>query len=109
MRLPFEQFPALTAIEICRHVFTQRIPCIDVSHDKAEVLERLDAAHQEICKAIGIGDWPLITAEQVHGNKIAVIDEVETPRCGVRSTQRPDPTSSRRNKSRNETIRFSHR
>ena len=76
MHLPFEQFPALSAIKICRHVFAPRIPGIDVSHDKAEVLERLDAAHHEIRNAIGIGDWPLLTAEQVHGNKIAVIDEV---------------------------------
>ena len=76
MHLPFEQFPALSAIGICRHVFIQRIPGIDVSHDKAEVLDRLDAAHHEIRNAIGVGDWPLFTAEQVHGNKIAVIDKV---------------------------------
>jgi len=88
MDLPFEQFPALNAIKICRHVFAQRIPGIDVSHDKAEVLERLDAAHREIRNAAGFGDsdeiastrrsrcWPLLTAEQVHGNNIAVIDEV---------------------------------
>ena len=74
MHLSFEQFPALSAIKICRHVFAQRIPGIDVSHDKAEVLERLDAAHREICHATGFGDWPLFTAEQIHGNKIAVID-----------------------------------
>ena len=74
MHLPFEQFPALSAIGNCRHVFTQRIPGIDVSHDKAEALERLDAAHRQIRNAIGIGDWPLFTAEQVHGNKIAVIE-----------------------------------
>jgi copper oxidase (laccase) domain-containing protein len=72
--LPFKQFPALSAIEICRHVFTQRIPGIDVSHDKAEALSRLDAAHREIRRAIGIGDWPLLTVEQVHGNKIATAD-----------------------------------
>jgi copper oxidase (laccase) domain-containing protein len=72
--LPFEQFPALSAIEICRHVFAQRIPGIDVSHDKAEALSRLDAAHREIRRAIGIGDWPLLTVEQVHGNKIATAD-----------------------------------
>ncbi len=72
--LPFEQFPALSAIEICRHVFTQRIPGIDVSHDKAEALSRLDAAHREIRRAIGIGDWPLFTAQQIHGNKVGVID-----------------------------------
>jgi copper oxidase (laccase) domain-containing protein len=94
MHLLFEQFPALNAIRICRHVFTHRIPGIDVSYDKAEVLERLDAAHREIRNATGFGDWPLITAEQVHGNKIAVMDQVGTPRCGVRSAQRPDPTSN---------------
>jgi polyphenol oxidase len=76
MHPPFEQFPALSAIKICRHVFAQRIPGIDVSHDKAEVLERLDAAHREIRNATGFGDWPLFTAEQIHGNKIAVHKKV---------------------------------
>lgn len=75
MPLPFEQFPALDAIGICRHVFTQRIPGIDVSHDKAEVLERLGAAHQTIREATGLGNWPFFTAQQVHGNKIAVVDQ----------------------------------
>jgi copper oxidase (laccase) domain-containing protein len=79
MDRPFEQFPALSAIAICRHAFAQRIPGIDVSHDKAQVLERLDAAHREVRNAIGVGDWPLFTAEQIHGNEIGVIDEVGTP------------------------------
>ena len=74
MDLPFEQFPALSAIGICHHVFIQRIPGIDVSHDKAEVLERLDAAHREIRNATGFGNWPLFTAEQIHENKIAIVD-----------------------------------
>ncbi|HEY3660230.1 MAG TPA: polyphenol oxidase family protein [Candidatus Udaeobacter sp.] len=74
MQLPFEQFPALSAIKICRHVFTQRIPNVDVSHDKAEVLEALDAVHREIRDASDFADWPLFTAEQIHGNEIAVID-----------------------------------
>jgi polyphenol oxidase len=74
MDLPFEQFPALSAIGICRHVFIQRIPGIDVSHDKAEVLERLETAHREIRDATGFEDWPLFTAEQIHGNKIAIVD-----------------------------------
>jgi copper oxidase (laccase) domain-containing protein len=74
MQLPFEQFPALSAIGMCRHVFTQRIPSINVSHDKAEVLKRLDAAHREIRNAIGAGNWPLFITQQVHGNKIAVVD-----------------------------------
>src|SRR5438874_911528 len=74
MHLPFEQFPAISAIKLCRHVFVQRIPGIDVSHDKAEVLERLDAAHREIRHATGFGGWPLFTAQQIHGNNITVID-----------------------------------
>ena len=74
MELPFEQFPALSAIEICRHAFAQRIPGIDVSHDKAEVLKRLDAAHREIRNAIGVGNWPMFTAQQIHGDKITVVD-----------------------------------
>lgn len=81
MDLSFEQFPALGTIGICRHVFTQRIPGIDVSHGKAEVLKRLESAHREIRNAIGIGDWPLITAQQIHGNKIAVVDEAGSARC----------------------------
>ena len=74
MDLPVEQFPALIAIEIGRHAFIQRIPGIDVFHDKVEALGRLDAAHREIRKATGFGDWPLFTAEQIHGNRIALVD-----------------------------------
>jgi copper oxidase (laccase) domain-containing protein len=96
MQLPFEQFPALSAIEICRHVFTRRILGIDVSHDKAEVLKRLDAKHREIRNAIGVGDWPFLTAQQIHGNKVAVVDNSsrgpvgrEFPACdGIITNQR---------------------
>jgi purine-nucleoside/S-methyl-5'-thioadenosine phosphorylase / adenosine deaminase len=76
MDLPFEQFPALSAVGMVGHVFTHRIPRIDVSCGKAEVMNRLDAAHREIRNAGGVGDWPFFTAEQVHGNKIVVVDEV---------------------------------
>jgi copper oxidase (laccase) domain-containing protein len=80
MDLPFEQFSTLSAIGICRHVFTRRIPDIDVSHEKGEVLKRLDTAHREIRRAIGVGDWALFTAQQIHGNKIAVVDVVGSAR-----------------------------
>jgi hypothetical protein len=83
--LPFEQFPALSAIGICRHAFTQRIPGIDVSRDKAEMLKRLDAAHRGIRNAIGVGDWPLLAAQQIHGNKIAVANEVRLARRADRT------------------------
>ena len=72
--LPVEYFAALAELPDCRHVFTQRIAGIDVSHDKAEVLKRLDAAHCEIRDAICVGDWPLLTAQQIHGDRIAIAD-----------------------------------
>jgi len=72
--LPVEYFSALAELPNCRHVFTQRIAGIDVSHNKAEALARLEKAHQQIRHATGFGDWPLLTAEQIHGDKIAIVD-----------------------------------
>ena len=74
-RVPVEYFPALQAITFCRHAFIERIPGIDVSHDKAEALKRLDAVHREMRREIGMVEWPLLTAQQIHGDKIAVVDQ----------------------------------
>ena len=73
-QLPIEEFASLANIPNCRHIFTQRVAGLDVAHDKSEALRRLEAAHLEIRRALGIADWPLLTAEQIHGNKIAVVD-----------------------------------
>ena len=73
-RSRLEYFPALAAIANIRHTFIVRIPGIDVSADKEEALRRLDTIHRDYRKQIGVGDWPLLTAQQVHGDKIAVID-----------------------------------
>jgi copper oxidase (laccase) domain-containing protein len=70
----FEHFPALDAFGSIRHAFIARIPGIDVSHDKAEALRALDAAHREARREIAMADWPLLTAQQVHGNKTAIVD-----------------------------------
>jgi len=74
VRALVEFFPALSAIKFCRHAFIERAPGIDVSQDKAEALRRLDFIHREARHEIGIADWPLLTAQQVHSNKIAVVD-----------------------------------
>ena len=73
--VPIEYFPALRDITLCRHAFIERVPGIDVSHDKAEALKRLDAVHREMRGQIGMADWPLLTAQQIHGDKIAVVDQ----------------------------------
>jgi polyphenol oxidase len=72
--LPVEYFAGLAELPNCRHVFTRRIPGIDVSQNKAEALARLEKAHLQIRRATGFSDLPLLTAEQIHGNKIAVVD-----------------------------------
>jgi hypothetical protein len=74
-----ERFSALTAILECRHAFIGRIPGIEVSYDKAEVLARLDAAHREIRTSLSMDRGPLLTAQQVHGDRIAVIDQPSRP------------------------------
>jgi len=74
-RVPVEYFPALQVIPFCRHAFIERIPGIDVSQDKAEALKRLDAVHRELRAEIGMAEWPLLTAQQIHGDKIAIVDQ----------------------------------
>lgn len=74
-RAPIEYFPALNAAGICRHAFIERVRGIDVAHDKAEALKRLDVVHRETRLEIGMAGWPLLTAQQIHGDKIAIVDQ----------------------------------
>ena len=73
-QLPAEQFPALRALPKVVHGFTLRVPDIEMSLDKTEALGRLDGVHREIRRQHGLGSAPFITAQQVHGNRIAVVD-----------------------------------
>jgi len=75
---PVQQFPALDATGVCLSAFVRRIPGIDVRQDKAEALARLDATHRQIRMALGADDWPLLTAEQVHGNDVVIVEEMKT-------------------------------
>jgi copper oxidase (laccase) domain-containing protein len=74
-QLPAEQFPALSALPNLVHGFTLRVPGIEVSHDKMEALARLDSVHREIREAQGLGGAPFLTAQQVHGERIGVVDK----------------------------------
>lgn len=73
-QLPAEQFAALGALSQVAHGFTLRVPGIEMSHDKAEALARLDGVHREIRAEYGLGAAPFITAQQVHGDRVAVVD-----------------------------------
>ncbi len=69
-----EFFPALRATEIVRHGFIGRIAGIDVATEREEALARLDAVHRATRAELGLADGAFAIAEQVHGNRVAVID-----------------------------------
>ena len=73
-----EQFPALEALSGIVHGFTLRVPGIEMSHDKLEALARLDGVHREIRREHGLAGAPFVTAQQVHGARIGVIDQANT-------------------------------
>jgi copper oxidase (laccase) domain-containing protein len=71
--LAVEYFPALNALAGIVHGFTLRVPGIEVSHDKAEALQRLDGVHREIRRDHGLDAVSFLTAQQIHGKEIAVV------------------------------------
>ncbi|MDQ3624417.1 MAG: polyphenol oxidase family protein, partial [Verrucomicrobiota bacterium] len=56
-----------------RHGFIGRAPGIDVAIERAQALQRLELHHAAARRALGLGDRPPVTAEQVHGNRVAVV------------------------------------
>ncbi|CAN5907928.1 hypothetical protein BH11VER1_BH11VER1_36230 [soil metagenome] len=67
-------FPSLEQEPAFLHAFTLRHPDIDVGVDRAEALTRLTAWHHEVVESLGFSPAHLATAEQVHGNSIALVD-----------------------------------
>lgn len=76
-----EQFGALSALPHLVHGFTLRVPGIEMSHDKAEALARLDGVHRQIRAEWGLSAAPFITAQQVHGNDIALVADAVEDKC----------------------------
>ena len=70
-----EFFPGLSRIEFVRHGFIGRIPGIDVATDRASALVRLDASHASLRAELHLARAPLATAEQVHGDRIVIVDQ----------------------------------
>ena len=74
--LPVEYFSALAALPGYVHAFVTRVPGLDVRQDKQEALCRLDAVHRRVREEIGLDASPFLTAEQVHGSEVRVIDRL---------------------------------
>ena len=72
-----EEFPALSAEKSLVHCFVGRVRGVDVTQDKAEALRRLEGVHRAVRTEYGLlAGNALVTAQQIHGNEIAVIDRV---------------------------------
>jgi polyphenol oxidase len=68
-------FPALTALPGLAHLFTLRHPDLNVAVDRGEALQRLERWHEEIVRRdLAMALPQMAMAEQVHGNRVAVID-----------------------------------
>jgi copper oxidase (laccase) domain-containing protein len=55
--------------------FLGRIPGVEVTVERHEAMSRLAPHHQRLLHEEGLGDTPLVTAEQVHGNKVALVTQ----------------------------------
>lgn len=74
MSLPdsVERFEALENLSGLRSAFITRIPAIDVDAEREVALARLKPSHDALIA--GLGFSPPVTAEQVHGNHVAIVD-----------------------------------
>ena len=75
---PIETFPALSEIAVVRHGFIGRVPGLDVKVDRETALARLDEFHAGTRERAGLADRVFITAGQVHGSEVAVVDSRST-------------------------------
>lgn len=73
---PVETFPALDALPFVRAAFLQKCPGIDVLTDRETALSRLWEVHRLAADKAGFKGMPFATAEQVHGNVVALGDAI---------------------------------
>ncbi len=67
-------FPALNILDGFAHAFTLRHPTINVRVDREEAVRNLAGWHNEVLQTeLGFDLSKLATAEQVHGNRVAVV------------------------------------
>lgn len=73
-----EVFAVLDTIPNLRAAFLGRVPGINVDGEREEVLQRLQDAHREAADNAGFLGMPFATAEQIHGNHVAIVDHSST-------------------------------
>jgi len=87
---PSETFDALSGIPGLQHRFLTRVPGLEFTTDKAAALEKLAPYHQAGQAALGMGDAPLITGEQVHSSDITTVTRENLPELSHQVTPAVD-------------------
>ncbi len=93
MSTPVEIYPALAAGGSCLNAFIGRIAGLDVDADRETALERLAGYHEQARYDLGFEGMAFVTAQQVHGNGVAIVGETtQSPVEGVDAlvTNRPN-------------------
>ena len=67
-----EKFPALSLPGMA-HGFVRRVPGVDVTSDKQEVLALLKPRHEAAVAALGFAQDMVFTAEQIHGGETVAV------------------------------------
>jgi copper oxidase (laccase) domain-containing protein len=88
---PAEFFPALAAVPGAIHAFVGRVPGIDVQVDREAALARLQRSHLTAREKLGLAQHRFVTAQQVHGADVAVVDRTTTEVAGVDGLISADP------------------
>lgn len=85
-------FQSISDQQFVRHAFLERVPGLDLAVEREEALGKLKPFHLAAQKQHGMGEYPLITAEQIHGNGIGMVGKEtfgQIPRVDGLITDRP--------------------
>ncbi len=79
-----ERLPVLETVPGIAARFLGRLPGVDVTMERDAAMAALAPHHRRLLAEQGLGDHPLVTAEQVHGREISPVTEPSvTPLPGV--------------------------
>jgi len=84
MSIMVETFPAVAFGGQFQNTFIGRVSDLDVTVDRETALARLEQYHEQARNDLEFGHMPFITAEQIHGDGVAVVDAAtQSPVAGV--------------------------
>lgn len=72
--VPNDTFPSLDAIPRVRAAFTRRVAGLGVCVEREEAIKKLEPFHLMARTEAGLASATFATAEQVHGDTVAVVD-----------------------------------